>query len=179
MTAAELIQHVASLGFRLEPRPGDGLAVRPASKLPTELADELRHHKSEILRLLTEAVVAPVPKVDLCKEWGAVPPYNLELVPLKPTPKPTNRDLITAYLARQCALGNLELRAWLTCRRAAYVELTAGTWDTSHITYDVARDAACWQLNRSEPQVCDLLAGIEACHADLRSNLSPAKVGMI
>lgn len=182
MTAAELIQHVGGLGFRLEPRPGDGLAVCPASKLPAELVAELRHHKTEIIRLLTDAAGAadsvssvapvpaetPMPTVALCKEWGAVPPYNLELVTLKPTPTPVNRDLITAYLARQCAIGNPELRAWLNCRRASYVEMTAGTWDTSLITYAVARDAACWQLARTESQVCDLLAGLEACYADLR-----------
>jgi len=117
--------------------------------------------------------------VALCKEWGAVPPYNLELVTLKPNPTPANRDLITAYISRQCAIGNPELRAWLTQRRDAYIGMSAGTWDTSLITYAVARDAACWQLARPEPQVCELLAGIEACHADLRSNLSPVKAGMI
>ena len=37
MTAAELIQRATGLGFRLELRPGGGLAVRPASKLPAEL----------------------------------------------------------------------------------------------------------------------------------------------
>jgi hypothetical protein len=176
MTAAELIQHVGSLGFRLEPRPGDGLAVRPASKLPAPLADELRQHKSEIIRLLTAPAgmvpsVAPVLTVALCIEWGAVPPYNLELVTLKPTPTPANRDLITAYLARQCALGNLELRVWLSRRRAAYIGMTAGTWDTPLITYAVARDAACWQLARPELQVCDLLEGLESCVEDIKSNL--------
>ena len=48
--------------------------------------------------------------------------------------------------------------------------MTAGNWAASLITYAIARDAACWQLNRPELQVCDLLAGLEACHADLHSN---------
>ena len=48
--------------------------------------------------------------------------------------------------------------------------MTAGTWAASLITYAIARDAACWQLARPEPHVCDLLAGLEACHADLHSN---------
>ena len=38
------------------------------------------------------------------------------------------------------------------------------------LAYAVARDAACWQLARPEPQVCDLLASLEACHASLRSS---------
>ncbi len=80
--------------------------------------------------------------VALCKEWGAVPPYNLELVTLKPNPTPANRDLITAYISRQCAIGNPELRAWLTQRRDAYIGMSAGTWDTSLITYAVAHHAA-------------------------------------
>ena len=74
-------------------RPVGGLVVRPASKLPAQLADELRRHKSENIRLLTENAVmvpsvAPVPSVALCQEWVAVPPYNPELVALKPTPMP-------------------------------------------------------------------------------------------
>ena len=175
MTAAKLIQHIGNLGFRLEPRPNGILAVMPASKVPAELVAELRHHKTEIIRLLTETTgvvpaETPVPMVALCKEWGAVPPYNLELVTLKPTPTSANRDLITAYISRQCASGNAELCAWPTRRRAAYIQMTAGTWAASLITYAIARDAACWQLNRPELQVCDLLAGLEACHADLHSN---------
>lgn len=35
------------------------------------------------------------------------------------------------------------------------------TWEASLITCAVVRAAACWQLNRTEPQVCDLLAGLK------------------
>ncbi len=170
MTAAELIQHVGSLGFELEPRPSEGLAVRPASKLPAELADELRRHKPEILCLLKASSHGHAEK-PTDRGWGSIPPYNLALVTVKPNPTPINRDLVTAYLSRQCALGNIELRAWLVRRRADYISMTAGTWDAPLITYAVARDAACWQLARPEPHVCDLLAGLEACHSDIHSNL--------
>ena len=122
MTAAELIQHVGNLGFRLEPRSGGGLAVRPASKLPAELADELRHYKTEILGLLaTTAVISPKsasPKGPLCKGWGAVPPADLPLVALKPNPTTAQRELVIAYQSRQC--GNPQLREWLTRRKSAY-----------------------------------------------------------
>ena len=53
MTAVELLQRVRDLGLRLEPRDGGRLAVRPASKLPPDLAAELRHHKSQVIGLLT------------------------------------------------------------------------------------------------------------------------------
>jgi len=49
----------------------------------------------------------------------------------------------------------------------------AETWNTSLIIYAIARDAACWQLNQPEPQVCDLLDSLEACHPTLRFNQSP------
>lgn len=168
MTVAELIQHVGNLGFQLEPRPNGILAVIPASKLPAELADELRHHKTDIIRLLAEAVAM----VPARKGWGAVPPEKLELVTFKPYPTPVNHDLITAYVSRQCVNGNRELRDWLTRRRAAYIGLTAGTWSASLITYAVARDAACWQLDRTEAEVWDLLEGIESCVEDLKSRSS-------
>ncbi len=96
--------------YRSDRDAGDGgLAVKPASKLPTALAAKLRSHKSEIITLLA-----------LRRGWQSIPPLNLALVMLKPNPTPANRDLIVAYLARQCALGNAELRAWLSHRRASF-----------------------------------------------------------
>ena len=168
MTATELIQHVGSLGFHLEPRLGDGLAVRPASKLPAEVADELRRHKPEILCLLKASGHGHAEK-PTDRGWGSIPPYNLALVTVKPNPKPINRDLVTSYLSRQCALGNIELRAWLARRRADYISMTAGTWDAPLITYALARDATCWQLDRKEAEIWNLLDGIASCVNDLTS----------
>ena len=172
MTAAELIPYAGQLGFRLEPRPGAGLAVRPASKLPVELADELRRHKTEIIRLLTENIdrvltAVPVPTVALCKEWGAVPPLDLPLVGLKPNPNGIQRELVIAYQSRQC--GHSQLREWLTNRKSAYYATIGKTWDCGLLAYAAARDAACWQLDRTEADVWDLLEGIESCIEDLKS----------
>ncbi len=69
--------------------------------------------------------VAPVPSVALCQECGAVPPYNPELVTLKPPPMPANCDLITAYISLQCALGNFKRptstkKLWLDRLRLSY-----------------------------------------------------------
>jgi hypothetical protein len=42
-------------------------------------------------------------------------------------------------------------------------------WDSAILNYAATRDAACWQLNRTEAQVWDLLEGIESCLADLNT----------
>ena len=160
MTAAELVQRANDLGLQLEPRDGGWLAVRPASKLPPDLAADLRHHKTEVLRFLS-------PMVALRKEWQSVPPPDLPFVPLKPRPTPARHKLIIAYLSRQC--GDPQLREWLIHRKAAYLETTFKTWDSGLLTYAAARDAACWQLNRTEAEVWALLEGIESCFEEIKS----------
>lgn len=124
MNAADLIQQARGLGLQIEPRAGGGLAIRPATKLPSELAAELRRLKTEILDLLAGSSVAsaivPSPMVALRKEWQSVPPKNLELVMLKPIPCPVHCKLIIAYLTRQC--GDRQLREWLTRRKTDYFE---------------------------------------------------------
>jgi len=37
------------------------------------------------------------------------------------------------------------------------------------LSYAAARDAASWQLDRTETEVWDLLAGFESCVDDLKS----------
>ena len=156
MTAAALLQRARDLGFQLEPRDGCWLAVCPASKLPPALADDLRRHKAEILRLLNPS-----------RGWGSLPPLDLPLVTLKPCPTPARRDLVISYLSRQC--GDRPLREWLTRRKAVYFQTTAGTWDRRLLAYAAARDAACWQLNRTEAEVWSLLEGLESCFEDLKA----------
>lgn len=156
MIAADLLQRARGLGLQLEPRAAGGLAIRPASKLPPDLAADLRCHKADVISLLNS-----------CRGWQSVPPSDLPPVALKPNPTIEQRELVIAYQSRQCA--NRQLREWLTNRKATYYSTIAKTWDCGLLAYAAARDAACWQLNRPEPQVCDLLAGLEACHADLRS----------
>ncbi len=156
MTAAELLQRSRDLGFQVEPRGGGWLAVRPASKLPPDLADELRRHKTEILSLLIPS-----------RGWQSLPPPDLPLVALKPSPTPARYDLVISYLSRQC--GNRYLREWLTRRKTAYFQTIARTWDRPLLAYIAARDAACWQLNRTETEVWSLLEGLESCFEDLKS----------
>ncbi|MGA2686377.1 MAG: hypothetical protein ABSF51_15160 [Verrucomicrobiota bacterium] len=167
MTAADLLKWARGLGLQLEPRAGGGLAVRPATKLPSDLADALRRHKTGIISLLADS------SVSLRKEWQSVPPLDLPLVPLKPTPTPARRELVIAFLSRQCS--DRQLREWLTRRKAAYLETTFKTWDSSLLTYAAARDAACWQLDRTEAEVWSLLEGIESCVEDI----NPVRWGVI
>ena len=161
MTAADLLQRARGLGLQLEPRAGGWLAVRPASKLPPDLAADLCCQKAEVISLLNS-----------CRGWQSVPPSDLPLVTLKPFPTTLQRDLVIAYQSRQC--GKLELREWLTNRKASYYATIAKTWDCGLLAYAAARDAACWQLDRTEPEVWDLLEGIESCIEDAHSFFRPA-----
>jgi hypothetical protein len=62
MLTAEVISEVKSRGVELFP-VGDRLRFRPASALTTELVDELREHKDEILETLTDDNQAPLETV--------------------------------------------------------------------------------------------------------------------
>ena len=61
----QLFDRATELGLRLE-RRGDMLAVIPAQLCPPEFADELRHHKRELLDLI-EAKAAILPAD--CAPW--------------------------------------------------------------------------------------------------------------
>ena len=141
MMVTELLQRAHDLGLQLEPRAGGYLAIHPASKLPSDLADALRSHKTDLLSLLATSAVAsamvsspmvPTPMVPTRKGWQSVPPSDLPFVPLKPRPTPTRHKLVVAYLSRQCC--DRQLREWLIWRKAAYLETTFKTWDNNLLT---------------------------------------------
>jgi len=56
----------------------------------------------------------------------------------------------------------------MTRRRSVYFEAGAKTWASGLLNYAVARDATCWQLDRTEAEVWSLLEGIESCLEDLQ-----------
>jgi hypothetical protein len=56
MTAAALIAEFRALGVELIPA-GDRIRFRPASAVPPDLVERLRHHKAEVLRLLSSAAI--------------------------------------------------------------------------------------------------------------------------
>ena len=150
MTAPALFHEARRRGLRLEPH-GDKLAVIPANLCPPEFAETLKAHKVELLHWLNRP---PRPG------WGTLPPVDLPLVSVEPRPTPHDRLQMIDYLRQQGADRPCPLAAWLVHRESAYYDGPGRKWDCSAFAYAAARDAACWQLNRGEREVLDLLAGL-------------------
>jgi len=127
---------------------GDSLLVSPAPRCPPDFADELRRHKGEILAWLTRPP---------CPGWQAVPPEDVPLVPAEPKPTPRDRERVIGFLRRQTAGRPGPLAAWLVRRESAYYAGAGRTWDCSLLAYAAARDAATWQLGRTERELHDWL----------------------
>jgi hypothetical protein len=92
-----------------------------------------------------------------------VPPDSLPLEPLPPRQSQQNRERVIAYLRHQTGDRPGPLCAWLVRRENDYYAGLGRTWDCGLICYAAARDAACWQLNRSESEVWQFLEATEAC----------------
>lgn len=151
MTAIELYDLATKQGLRLEAR-GDKLAVIPRDRVSPDLAETLRQHKTELLDWLSRP-----------RGWQALPPDNLPLSPDPPSPTARDRKRMIAYLLGQGCDRPGELTAWLVRRENDYFAGPGAKWDCGLICYAAARDAACWQLNRSECDVLELLAGCDEC----------------
>lgn len=151
MTAQDLFREASRRGLRLE-SVGDKLAVTPANLCPPDFAAVLREHKGELLDWLNRPP---------CPGWQAIPPDTLPLAPIEPRPTPHDRQRMIDYLLRQGADRPGALTNWLVRRECDYYEGPGQQWACSAFAYAAARDAACWQLNRSEREVLDLVAGFE------------------
>jgi hypothetical protein len=147
MTALEIYAEAAKRGLRLEPA-GERLAVFPKGQCPPEFAETLRQHKAELLDWLNRT---------LCPGWQALPPENLPLNPNMPRPGPHYRERVIAYMLRQVCDQPSPLTAWLMRRECDYYDGPGRHWDCALHAYAAARDAACWQLNRDERVVWNLL----------------------
>ena len=82
---------------------------------------------------------------------GLVPPANLTLSTVRPQ-CPLAR--VVAYVWAQC-LGPCALCAWVATRELYYFEGPGRTWTWEQIVYAACRDAACWQLGKSENQMLE------------------------
>jgi hypothetical protein len=151
VTARELYAEATRRGLHLEPR-GNKLAVIPARLLDPGFRDTLLANKPALLDWLTRPP---------CPGYGAIPPGDLPLVTLCPRPSIRSRELVIHYELRQTSNQPGPLAAWLAQREAQYFDGPGQTWDCGDLAYAAARDAACWQLNRSEAQVWQLLAGFD------------------
>jgi hypothetical protein len=150
-TPHDLYIEATRRGLRLE-AVGDFLAVKPKGKCPPDFAAELREHKAALLAWLERKP---------CPGYGAKPPDDLPLVTTRPQPATYCRELVIHYEARQTDNRTGPLAAWLARRESRYYDGPGAGWDCGDLAYAAARDAACWQLNRSERQLCQLLAGFE------------------
>jgi hypothetical protein len=147
MTAHEVFLEAGKRGLQIA-AAGDKLAVMPKGACPPDFAAVLREHKGALLDWLT---------LPPCPGCGAVPPDDLPLDPAEPHPAPDHRELVIAYLFRQGCDRPGPLTAWLVRRECAYYDGPGRSWDCGAFAYAAARDAACWQLNRSEREVSVLL----------------------
>jgi hypothetical protein len=127
---------------------GADLVVKPASKCPVEFVAELKRHKAELLRWLFSTP----------SRWQAVPPNRLPLDLVKPRATVEDRERVIAYLLCQLNDQAGALVTWLANRSQAYYDGGGRRWDCGLHMYAAARDAACWQLARKEPQVWEWLA---------------------
>ena len=167
-SSVQLFDRATELGLRLE-RRGNMLAVIPKGKCPPDFASVLRQHKRELLDLLETKPVAPrtdeTPFLSRppCPGWQSVPPNQLPLNLATPRPTPRDRQRVIAYVSRQASDRPSQLTAWLVTRENVYYDGPGSKWDCGLICYAAARDAACWQLNRSERDVLELLSGFDEC----------------
>lgn len=145
MSPAELYRRAAELGLELEPA-GDKLAVRPKGKCPPDFADLLRQHKAELLSWLTKPP---------CRGWQAIPPDDLPMDPAEPSPTMAQARTVMGYVMRQIGDTPGALCEW--CLRREFVYWKVYHWPDQTCSYAAARDAACWQLNRTEPAIWELL----------------------
>jgi hypothetical protein len=160
---AELLDKAQALGLRLEPR-GDRLAVTPADRVSAEFAQQLREHKAELLRWLHPR----------CPGWRTVPPTGLPLATAYPRPSALDARRIVGFVVRQIGvdIGKGSLCAWCLARECEYQ--SNFLWPDALCCYAAARDAACWQLARTEAGVWVFLRATEAT-LDVRS--SPGRFG--
>jgi hypothetical protein len=151
MTPHDLFLEAHKRGLQLA-AAGDNLAVMPKGACPPDFAAVLREHKSALLHWLNHPT---------CPGWQAIPPDTLPLVSVEPRSTPHDRQQMMDYLLRQGADRPGSLTNWLVRRECDYYEGPGKQWACSAFAYAAARDCACWQLNRSEREVLDLLEGIE------------------
>jgi hypothetical protein len=151
MTIIETMSRVVELGLSLQVR-GDTLILWPREAVPSELIEVLRTRKPELIHYLNSRAG---------QGWEKIPPTNLGLGWHKPQPSMANLKRVVDYLLRQGANKPGPLAAWLIRRENQYFERFGRAWPSALGTYAAARDAACWQTNRNEMQLWELLEGLE------------------
>ncbi len=138
--ASNVYRQAQARGLTLE-ADGADLVVKPRSKCPPEFADLLRQHKAQLLHWLSQGS---------CSAKQAVPPDNLPLNPVCAHLSQADARSVMHYIADQID-GNDFLCDWCLKRELAY--WSSYHWPDQILAYAAARDAACWQLKRTETEV--------------------------
>jgi len=108
MQARELLTSLHRQGFTLTPLPGGRLEVRPTSKLPEELREELRQRKAEVLMLLTRPYISDLGELIIpfnadprYRWWAGGQSIAQTLIELDASPETLRRYLGTYTETRQ------------------------------------------------------------------------------
>lgn len=151
MNTLEVYHQAVALGLKLEPS-GDRLLVF-GQHCPPDFHDLLRQHKAELLVWLSRPP---------CPGWQAVPPSDLPLNSTQPSPDPADARRVMDYIVRQIGAVPDLLCDWCLARELAYWQKVH--WLDEVCAYAAARDCACWQLNRTEPELWEFLEDINEAH---------------
>lgn len=146
MKPLDIYHQAKALGLEL--KASNGKVRVFGNHCPEDFANILREHKSELLDWLARPP---------CPGWGAIPPADLPLDPAPPSPSPEDRERIISYIFRQGCDRPSPLCAWVVRRECAYYDGPGRHWDCAIHAYAAARDAACWQLSRTESEVWEFL----------------------
>lgn len=144
MTAVELINEAEEIGLELSVTVDGMIEVSPGENCPKEFADKLKTHKPLILDYANSRPH---------RGFMTIPPPYLPLNPVQPRPSESEWNRMKDYMIRQGCRKLGPLKKWLTIRELEYHNGPGKKWNDQDRTYATARDAACWQLARSEKEV--------------------------
>ena len=134
---------------------GVRLLLQPPGKIDADLKARLIRNKPALIQWLQ---TPPSPG------WGEVPPETLAVDP-KSTLAADDLDVLVDYMVRQ-ANRPCPLAAWLLKREGTYFD--AGVRDPRRQCRLASRDAATWQLNRSEQDAVALIHDLAEAAVDIK-----------
>jgi hypothetical protein len=98
-----------------------------------------------------------------CPGSGTIPPADLPSDPRRPAPRPQDAARVVDFISRQYdSIERGSLCEWCLKRELAY--WTTYHWPDALCCYAAARDAAGWQLRRTEAEVWELLSAFQECN---------------
>jgi hypothetical protein len=151
VTAEQLYRHAMRRGLQLRAADGNRIGITPAHRLTPDFAEQLRAHKTELLRWLTNSG---------SRGWQSALPATLRLTAGHPMPNQADARRVMDYIISQIGDRPGPLCEWCLERENAY--WATYNWPFDVCAYAAARDAACWQLQRTEQQLWEFLDAQQA-----------------